>query len=407
MFENDLFANKAIQHAQNTWHNVLSGHSSLSEKVEFGAEALLAAGATVALHKIGVSNLGLANLGKSAGKAGDVLSEFAISEAPVIRSIDAGEAFYAPHSPIIRNLDKNPAFETAAVDKHADKFVQTFDDLIHDPQWLAAKASQQYEEQAKLLNSHMGKFCDDVGLPFRGLGFDGNTTVGFCIPGTGRIAVDDTCLRSAGEFLTTTAGHELTHVEQDVLKIRRHADLLGIGSSASPEQLETLQSKFWLPYKYKVEDSFFSQVLEARAGQTLPVETANRADALIRWQHYGYRSQVNQVIMNRQLKVIDIARDKLKEGESTDAIGAYLTQFEQKSRAYAQVRRLGTQISEPGTPLTEGLLDQRTKSMKAKLEGIEARSYWMSLAERESRGTEKAISNEIRRVKTSREQGSA
>jgi hypothetical protein len=62
---------------------------------------------------------------------------------------------------------------------------------------------------------------------------------------------------------------------------------------------------------------------------------------------------VNKVVMDRQLKVIDTARDKFKEGESTGAISAYLAQFGQKSRAYAQVRRLGTQISEPDTSLTE------------------------------------------------------
>jgi len=73
---------------------------------------------------IGVSNLGLAKLIKSAGKAGDVLSEFAISEAPLIRSQDAGEAYYAPHSPIIRALDKNPTFEIAAVNcqRHKHNF---------------------------------------------------------------------------------------------------------------------------------------------------------------------------------------------------------------------------------------------------------------------------------------------
>jgi hypothetical protein len=103
MLEKDVsFTDKALLHAEKTWHHVLTGHSSLSEKVEFGAEALLAAGAAVALHKIGLSNLGLTNLGKSAGKVGDVLSEFAIGEAPAIRSKNAAEAFYAPHSPIIR-----------------------------------------------------------------------------------------------------------------------------------------------------------------------------------------------------------------------------------------------------------------------------------------------------------------
>jgi hypothetical protein len=116
MLEKDVsFTDKALLHAEKTWHNVLTGHSSLSEKVEFGAEALLAAGAAVALHKIGLSNLGLTNLGKSAGKVGDVLSEFAIGEAPAIRSKNAAEAFYVPHSPIIRNLDKSSALETAAV----------------------------------------------------------------------------------------------------------------------------------------------------------------------------------------------------------------------------------------------------------------------------------------------------
>ena len=78
----------------------------------------------------------------------------------------------------------------------------------------------------------------------------------------------------------------MTHFEQDVLVIKRLADLSGIKKHASAEELNYLQSRYGRTLNLEdqtgnLNKAFFQQVLDSRNGKALTPSVSSRADKLI------------------------------------------------------------------------------------------------------------------------------
>ncbi|MBX9692700.1 MAG: hypothetical protein K2Z81_09975, partial [Cyanobacteria bacterium] len=76
--------------------------------------------------------------------------------------------------------------------------------------------------------------------------------------------------------------HELVHLEQDTLRVRRLADQLGIGKDFdSPEQLTRLQEAYKKNAFVELDADFARRVIKSREGRVLTEPEQVRADALI------------------------------------------------------------------------------------------------------------------------------
>jgi hypothetical protein len=100
-------------------------------------------------------------------------------------------------------------------------------------------------------------------------------------------------MASAPELNSETAGlifHELIHAEQDQLGVRRAADQIGIGKTATAEQMDALRQRYPQYEELgiskdmrhrRVFDVFLNNILENRNGRPLSAEEAARADRLL------------------------------------------------------------------------------------------------------------------------------
>ncbi len=77
--------------------------------------------------------------------------------------------------------------------------------------------------------------------------------------------------------------HELAHMEQDTLSIRRLADNLGIGKTCDDKQLEALQKAYNTAYPgHELDGDFARRVLALRNGVPLTKSEEQRADQLMK-----------------------------------------------------------------------------------------------------------------------------
>lgn len=87
--------------------------------------------------------------------------------------------------------------------------------------------------------------------------------------------------KSSRRELANLATHELAHIEQENLMLRRLADKLGIGEKANAEQLVALKEQFEAHLTTAPNDAWVEAVLQRRGGKPLAAHETARADNLL------------------------------------------------------------------------------------------------------------------------------
>ncbi len=166
------------------------------------------------------------------------------------------------------------------------KFLETKDAAT----LLATEYTTITTERMKMVDTLVKRYCAELGLPAAKLEFfepgARADNRGEYYSGTGKILINDELARKGlspdSEFMSTLF-HELGHLEQDTLNVRRLADQLKIGNEATAEQLPKLMRLYKERYgREKLPDeNFIKDVLKERKGVQLTDAQGARADKLI------------------------------------------------------------------------------------------------------------------------------
>ncbi len=162
---------------------------------------------------------------------------------------------------------------------------------------VADKVATEYntimQERLKTVENTVKKYCQELGIPAPKLTLlepsARQITLGNYSAGNGEIGIHAGLLRDRSgpnpEFIDTLL-HELGHLEQDTLAIRRLADELKIGKDATAKEIEALKKLHAERYQLDVfetetDSAFFETVLKERQGVPLTAGQAARADTMI------------------------------------------------------------------------------------------------------------------------------
>ncbi|HEY9869755.1 MAG TPA: hypothetical protein V6D08_11365, partial [Candidatus Obscuribacterales bacterium] len=142
------------------------------------------------------------------------------------------------------------------------------------------------DRRAQELQGKIDRFTDALGLPRVKLEVvhELDNARGTYHPGKGKVRVLKSEIAQSGTVspgLIHTVAHELTHLEQDFLIIRKYADTLGIGKTiGAPAQLEALQEMYERSFSKSLSEEFIERVIQARQGKVLTSDERSRAEAL-------------------------------------------------------------------------------------------------------------------------------
>jgi hypothetical protein len=224
-------------------------------------------------------------------------------ESPQWRQLDIAEqerrtqfSNLKPHPPDVANTGDMFAnyLSYYANDPDAISRLDSYMDAQQNKQLIADKID---DIQVKLLNENLNAFLKQQGLPAvrielsDDLGGAQATYVG----GAGLIKLDSRQLNRPASWLINHVTHEATHFEQDNLLIRRAADQLDIGASATPEQMQAVALKL---ISKQPDMDFIAAALEARAGKPLSPDEQARADSL----HEAHMSKAGEKAENDMAK---------------------------------------------------------------------------------------------------------
>lgn len=143
------------------------------------------------------------------------------------------------------------------------------------------------EARATQLEEATEQLCHELGIPpvqvrFQEGFVDSNTRGEYC-RGTNTTALRESQALSAsvvpGADLISTLAHELTHAEQDALRIRHLADELHITAAATPEQRSELAALYKEATGADLDLEYMDAVIELRRGEPLWPEQEARASA--------------------------------------------------------------------------------------------------------------------------------
>ena len=113
--------------------------------------------------------------------------------------------------------------------------------------------------------------------------------------------------------------HEVTHLEQDTLLVRKLADDLKIGKGFEREsQREHLQEEYKRRTGIELSSEFADKVIESRDGKVLTSAEASRADRLFGDSHSS--EIVNRSRTLRKIDAVDGALKGLDEGKSVSDV---------------------------------------------------------------------------------------
>ena len=235
--------------------------------------------------------------------------------------------------------------------------------------WQSADALTDAELEARRLQleAAINDFQDKQNLPGIKLAIDDDIKSGGGAYGDGVIRVSDKDISKPGEALNVTLGHELTHAEQDYLKICQAADRLNIGKVPTneealklAEELKTLDDDFennnyaLLP--------FAKDALAKRNGIPLNAAENLRADLLSKAANSYSRGDGRWDLLRDHLESLQ-QKTALEEAEKLD-----LYQSSPVMSANLQ-KLLGT---ETPSPEVQDLID-KARAIK---DGIKPKSAW-------------------------------
>lgn len=145
--------------------------------------------------------------------------------------------------------------------------------------------------------------------------------------GTGEVVVPKEVLsgsssaysaRDNSEF-TKLFLHEVTHLEQDTLMVRKVADDLKVGKGfESDSQRESLQQEYKRRTGVELSSQFADKVIESRDGKVLTSAEASRADRLFGDSHSS--EIVNRSRTLRKIDAVDGALKGIEDGKSVTEI---------------------------------------------------------------------------------------
>ncbi len=118
--------------------------------------------------------------------------------------------------------------------------------------------------------------------------------------------------------------HELTHLEQDTLIIRRVADILEVGDSVDAQTIEKVKARYFELTAYKVNDALVADVLDIRRGKSLEPIQASRADELAQSFQDLANGEAEAQVLEEEIKSLKNDLDQIKTingaGASVDAV---------------------------------------------------------------------------------------
>lgn len=138
------------------------------------------------------------------------------------------------------------------------------------------------EARRQIVENYLRTLATSLGLPTPRLyGSDLYDSVDASYD-NGRIFFNDRLLeRQPPHDAVASILREFVRFEEDVLRIRRLADLANIATTASPEQVRQLAVQYMQSTNAEVSETFVGQVLQVRAGGRLNDGQARQADNLI------------------------------------------------------------------------------------------------------------------------------
>lgn len=164
------------------------------------------------------------------------------------------------------------------------------------------------------------KFTTKNNLPHTKVGWEPQyTSVAESLPGQAHINIDPIALIFGRKSkIADFVGHEVTHVEQETIMLRRLADRLGVGVEASAPQMSTLRADFTGHTGKAPSDAFLTDVLAIRKGQPLSKPQTDRAEALLSEEANWQLVMKNGRESDKRLRAIDDAITNMqRHGSST------------------------------------------------------------------------------------------
>lgn len=155
---------------------------------------------------------------------------------------------------------------------------------------LSAEYTDVLKSRMKVVESFVKDYCKELGINAPAIEFfePGNKAEnrGEYYAGKGKILINDSLLASGlapTDAFLGTLFHEIGHLEQDSLGVRRLADELKIGKQATADEMQKLRELYKDKYKQRElpEEKFIREALAERNGVTLTEGQAVRADKLI------------------------------------------------------------------------------------------------------------------------------
>ncbi|MBC7996883.1 MAG: hypothetical protein IAF58_03005, partial [Leptolyngbya sp.] len=222
------------------------------------------------------------------------------------------------------------AAEFAAYDKATEKEQRAHDEL-----------ASVLKSRGEAIEAELAPLCKEMGITVPKVRFfspsPGDSADGSSIGGSNRIILSTRLLNNQetlnAQFLDTLF-HEVSHVEQDNLVVRRLADELKIGKTASPAEIDALRDLYAKRQKTeRGRSSFFEEVLKVRDGQPLNETQAARADALIESFRDHSEFEARESSLKRRA-------DKLTRTAKEIAGGAPLEKFVSTSDPEGSVKKL-------------------------------------------------------------------
>lgn len=226
----------------------------------------------------------------------------------------------------------------------------------------------QVEKTLPGLQKRLNSLADEVGYPRPELvvNWAPGSGRGSFLPSANRLEVNFRELLRPTTKLPEALYHESTHAEQTNLVVKRIADQLNIGASATPAQLAKLRNVLVERTKSEFKDDYLAQVIRLRGGRSLSKVEAERADELALSFAQDSRKGLGYSISKYSTQV-DIFKE-LEGASFSEVYGLYPMQLNSKflGKVPESVRTAGSQLDQ-GMKLSPALEQAAKADLRAAL----------------------------------------
>lgn len=188
--------------------------------------------------------------------------------------------------------DAHPQYKAALEARNEAQKAMDAQRVIFEQQKAAAEANIQMA---------LNEFTSAQGLPPIRVMFDSHVDVAAYWFGTRQMSIGYSTSKGLSARQAELLLHELTHYEQDIVRMRLTADKMGIGKEATAEQMAEFKRQEEATVS-AFDEGFFREVMRRRNGKQLTTEETARAEKLdLRLGQDPFKDFLNEMTRQAEL----------------------------------------------------------------------------------------------------------